>query len=69
MSSGSYCTSSDVAPSYVLLALGLDDARADSAIRFGVGRFTTEAEIDYAAATVAEQVARLRRAGAPRETA
>ena len=69
VSSGSACTSAAVEPSYVLRALGLDDARADSSIRFGIGRFTTEAEVDYAAQTVAEQVARLRQTGAARETA
>ena len=60
VSTGSACNSASVEPSYVLLALGLGSAAADASIRFGFGRFTTEAEIDYAIQTVAEQLARLR---------
>ena len=60
VSTGSACNSASVEPSYVLLALGLDPTAADASIRFGIGRFTTEAEIDYAIQTVAEQLTRLR---------
>ncbi|HEX9647059.1 MAG TPA: IscS subfamily cysteine desulfurase [Alphaproteobacteria bacterium] len=65
VSSGSACSSAAIEPSYVLRALGLDAARAQCSIRFGVGRFNTEAEIDYAIEAVADHVARLR-AQAPR---
>ncbi len=58
-STGSACTSAAVEPSYVLRALGLDDAEARSSIRFAVGRFTTEAEIDFAVAAIADAAARL----------
>ena len=60
-STGSACTSAAVEPSYVLRALGLDDAEARGSIRFAVGRFTTEAEIDFAVAAVAAGLARLGR--------
>ena len=60
MSSGSACTSATAEPSYVLRALGRDDQLAQSSIRFSIGRFTTEADIDFAVMTVTEQVARLR---------
>ena len=63
VSSGSACTSASVEPSYVLRALGIDDARAAASIRFGVGRFTTDAEIDYAIEAVAGHVAHLRASG------
>jgi cysteine desulfurase len=68
VSAGSACTSSSPSPSHVLSGLGLSDALAESTLRFGVGRFTTEAEIDEAVARVAAEVARLRAiaAGAPR---
>ncbi len=69
VSTGSACTSALVEPSYVLRALGVDDALADASIRFGIGRFTTEAEIDYAVEAVAEQVARLRAQAAPDDPA
>ena len=68
VSTGSACTSAAVEPSYVLRAIGLDDARADGSIRFGVGRFTTEAEIDHVIDAVVEHVIALR-AGAVRESA
>ncbi|MCH7888866.1 MAG: IscS subfamily cysteine desulfurase, partial [Proteobacteria bacterium] len=54
---------------YVLRALGVDEELADGSIRFGIGRFTTEAEIDYAVDCVVEHVARLRATGRVRETA
>ncbi len=60
VSSGSACTSASVEPSYVLQALGVSDELAHASIRFGLGRFTTEEEIDYAAAEVKKNVERLR---------
>lgn len=60
LSSGSACTSATLEPSPVLRAIGLDDEAAHASIRFGVGRFTTEADIDYAVERVASEVARLR---------
>lgn len=60
LSSGSACTSASLEPSYVLLALGADDALAHSSIRFGIGRFTTEAEVDYVLKAVQERVNFLR---------
>jgi cysteine desulfurase len=57
ISTGSACTSASVEPSYVLRALGLDDASAGACIRVGVGRFTTEAEVDAAAVSIAAAVA------------
>ena len=60
LSSGSACTSASLEPSYVLRALGADDEMAHSSIRFGIGRFTTEKEIDFLIDKVATQVARLR---------
>ena len=69
VSSGSACTSASVEPSYVLRALGLDDRAARSSIRIGVGRFSTEAEMDVAADIIAKAVNRLRRAGEQRGAA
>ncbi len=60
LSSGSACTSDSMEPSHVLRALGLEDAVAHSAIRFSVGRFTTEADIETTIAAVVKQVRRLR---------
>jgi cysteine desulfurase len=60
VSSGAACTSDHVDPSYVLKALGLSDELAQASIRFGLGRFTTQAEVDYAAARVVEGVRQLR---------
>ncbi len=60
VSSGSACTSASLEPSYVLRSLGVGDDLAHSSIRFGVGRFTTVEEVDYAAERVTTAVKRLR---------
>jgi cysteine desulfurase len=60
VSTGSACTSASVEPSYVLRALGLSDERANASIRLGLGRFTTEADVDFAADAIASAAARLR---------
>lgn len=60
VSSGSACTSSSLEPSYVLKAIGVGEDLAHTSIRFGLGRFTTEAEIDYAIAKVVSTVKKLR---------
>lgn len=61
LSSGSACTSASLEPLYVLHALGADDALAHSLIRFGIGRFTTEAEVDYVIRAIHERVDFLRK--------
>jgi cysteine desulfurase len=60
VSSGSACTSASLEPSYVLRALGRSDELAHSSIRFTLGRFTTEEEIDYAVDLIKKKVAKLR---------
>jgi cysteine desulfurase len=60
VSSGSACTSASLEPSYVLRALGRSDELAHSSIRFSVGRFTTEEEVDFAVQTIQSKVAKLR---------
>lgn len=60
VSSGSACTSASLEPSYVLRALGVEEDMAHTSIRFGIGRFTTEAEIDRAVELTVDQVEKLR---------
>jgi cysteine desulfurase len=60
VSSGSACTSASLEPSYVLRALGVPEEMAHTSIRFGLGRFTTEAEVDYVIDLVVDKVKRLR---------
>jgi cysteine desulfurase len=60
VSSGSACTSASLEPSYVLRALGRNDELAHSSIRFTLGRFTTEEDIDFAVRLIQERIGRLR---------
>lgn len=60
VSSGSACASATLAPSYVLKGIGLSDEQAHRALRFSLGRFTTEEEVDFAATQIVEVVTRLR---------
>jgi cysteine desulfurase len=60
LSSGSACTSASLEPSYVLRAIGADEDLAHSSIRFGIGRFTTEEEVDYTVKKCVKEAHRLR---------
>src|SRR5438874_10790270 len=60
VSSGSACTSASLEPSYVLRALGVGEELAHTSIRFGLGRFNTEEEVDYAAERIIRAVSKLR---------
>ena len=60
VSSGSACTSASLEPSYVLRALGRNDELAHSSIRFTIGRFTTEEEIDFAIEQIRMNISKLR---------
>jgi len=61
ISAGSACTTESVEPSHVILALGYDERRAHSSIRFGLGRFNTQEEIDFVVDRIVDTVTRLRR--------
>ena len=60
VSSGSACTSASLEPSYVLRALGVEEEMAHTSIRFGIGRFTTEEEVDFAIETITTNIKKLR---------
>jgi cysteine desulfurase len=60
VSSGSACTSASLEPSYVLRAIGREDELAHSSIRFSIGRYTTEQDIDYAIKLLREKISKLR---------
>ena len=68
VSTGSACTSVSIEPSYVLKAMGVSDALANSALRFSFGRFTTEAEIDFAIDKVCSVINKLRQQNGSRST-
>ena len=63
LSTGSACTTADPEPSHVLLAMGMDKAKIRSTIRFGIGRFNTEEEVDQVAELIASGIERLRKIG------
>src|SRR5262249_16896966 len=65
VSSGSACTAADPEPSHVLRAMGVSERLSKASLRFGLGRFTTAAEIDFAIDYVAATVTRLRSTGSP----
>jgi cysteine desulfurase len=65
VSSGSACTSANPEPSHVLRALGIGDDLTRASLRFGLGRFNTADEVEYAIGAVAESVRRLRQLGSP----
>jgi len=69
LSSGSACTSASLEPSYVLRAMGLTKDLAQGSIRFGLGRFNTQDEVDYVAGRVTEEVERLRHISSGRPVA
>jgi cysteine desulfurase len=60
VSSGSACTSASLEPSYVLRAIGVTEDMAHTSLRIGIGRFTSEEEVDYAIALIGKQVKNLR---------
>lgn len=60
VSSGSACTSASLEPSYVLRAIGVSEDMAHTSLRIGLGRFTTEEEVDYAISLIGKEVGRLR---------
>lgn len=69
VSSGSACTSASLSASHVLRAMGLSEARANSSLRFVLGRHTSQADIDHALSALSDAVARLRRLAPPSEAA
>ena len=60
VSSGSACTSASLEPSYVLRALGVEEELAHTSLRIGLGRFTTEKDVDKAVENIVKEVVRLR---------
>jgi cysteine desulfurase len=69
LSSGAACSSATMEPSHVLRALGVKDDLAHSSLRFGLGRFNTEVEVDYVVGRVVQEVTRLREISPRYETA